>query len=83
MFAASSKSYRDLPVRVADFSPLHRNEASGALTGLTRVRRFHQDDAHIFCSPQQVQQEVLGCLAMVGFLYQRFGFNFKLRLSTR
>jgi len=83
MFAASAKSYRDLPVRVADFSPLHRNEASGALSGLTRVRRFHQDDAHIFCSAEQVQQEVLGCLAMVGFLYQRFGFNFKLRLSTR
>ena len=83
MFAASSKSYRDLPVRVADFSPLHRNEASGALSGLTRVRRFHQDDAHIFCSAEQVQQEVLGCLAMVGFLYSRFGFSFKLRLSTR
>lgn len=51
---AKTYSYRDLPIRLADFSALHRNEASGALTGLTRVRRFHQDDAHIFCMQEQV-----------------------------
>ena len=83
IFGAAARSYRDLPFRVADFSSLHRNEASGALGGLTRLRRFHQDDAHIFCTPGQVQQEVLGCLAMVGFLYAKFGLKFKLRLSTR
>ena len=54
------KSYRDLPIRMADFGVLHRNEASGALTGLTRVRRFQQDDAHIFCRLDQVEDEVEG-----------------------
>ena len=51
------KSHRELPVRLADFGALHRNEASGALTGLTRVRQFHQDDGHIFCTQQQVTEE--------------------------
>ena len=54
MFAHRSRSYRELPIRLADFGVLHRNEASGALTGLTRVRRFQQDDAHIFCRQDQV-----------------------------
>ena len=55
MFAMRSRSWRELPLRMADFGVLHRNELSGALTGLTRVRRFQQDDAHIFCTPEQVQ----------------------------
>ncbi len=55
MFKHDLKSYRDLPLRLADFGVLHRNEFSGALTGLTRVRRFQQDDAHIFCRPNQVR----------------------------
>ncbi|OQR88805.1 threonyl-tRNA synthetase [Thraustotheca clavata] len=76
-------SYRELPVRFADFSALHRNEASGALTGLTRVRRFHQDDAHIFCRPDQVQEEIQSCLAFIKHVYGVFGFDFQLRLSTR
>ncbi|KDO18649.1 threonyl-tRNA synthetase [Saprolegnia parasitica CBS 223.65] len=76
-------SYRELPVRFADFSALHRNEASGALTGLTRVRRFHQDDAHIFCRPDQVQDEIQSCLAFIKHVYGVFGFEFQLRLSTR
>ena len=54
MFASTKRSYRELPLRFADFGVLHRNEYSGALSGLTRVRRFAQDDAHIFCRPDQV-----------------------------
>lgn len=54
MFAFRDRSYKELPIRLADFGVLHRNEASGALTGLTRVRRFQQDDAHIFCREDQV-----------------------------
>ncbi|TYZ68129.1 hypothetical protein PybrP1_000929 [[Pythium] brassicae (nom. inval.)] len=80
---ARKYSYRELPVRLADFSALHRNEASGALTGLTRVRRFHQDDAHIFCTAEQVQHEIAQCLAFVQHVYGVFGFTFQLRLSTR
>ncbi|DAZ96845.1 TPA: hypothetical protein N0F65_008276 [Lagenidium giganteum] len=80
---AKKYSYRELPVRLADFSALHRNEASGALTGLTRVRRFHQDDAHIFCTADQVQQEISQCLQFIQHVYGVFGFTFQLRLSTR
>ncbi|KAF1321098.1 Threonine-trna ligase, partial [Globisporangium splendens] len=80
---ARKYSYRELPVRLADFSALHRNEASGALTGLTRVRRFHQDDAHIFCTSDQVQQEIASCLQFIQHVYGVFGFTFQLRLSTR
>ena len=58
MFKHMTVSYRDLPVRLADFGVLHRNEMSGALTGLTRVRRFQQDDGHIFCTLEQVDQEI-------------------------
>lgn len=84
LFRESKKySYRELPVRLADFSALHRNEASGALTGLTRVRRFHQDDAHIFCTSDQVQQEISSCLQFIQHVYGVFGFTFQLRLSTR
>ncbi|RLN87360.1 hypothetical protein BBJ28_00001436 [Nothophytophthora sp. Chile5] len=84
LFRESKKySYRELPVRLADFSALHRNEASGALTGLTRVRRFHQDDAHIFCTAAQVQSEISQCLEFVQHVYGVFGFTFQLRLSTR
>ena len=54
MFDVRTRSHRELPLRMADFGVLHRNEFSGALTGLTRVRRFQQDDAHIFCAPEQV-----------------------------
>lgn len=55
MFANRSRSWRELPLRYADFGVLHRNELSGALTGLTRVRRFQQDDAHIFCRPEDIK----------------------------
>lgn len=66
MFKSKARSYRELPLRYADFGVLHRNELSGALTGLTRVRRFQQDDAHIFCSVAQIREEVLARQAGVG-----------------
>jgi threonyl-tRNA synthetase len=77
------RSWRELPLRMADFGVLHRNEASGALTGLTRVRRFQQDDAHIFCAPEQIKQEMNGCLDFLRHVYGIFGFTFNLVLSTR
>jgi len=83
MFDNSLRSYRDLPIRFADFGALHRNEISGALTGLTRVRRFQQDDAHIFCRQDQIEVEVAGVLDFLKRVYGIFGFEFSLQLSTR
>lgn len=83
MFANRSRSYRELPLRLADFGVLHRNEFSGALTGLTRVRRFQQDDAHIFCRPDQVKEEIMSYLQMMSEMYEVFGLEFKMALSTR
>jgi threonyl-tRNA synthetase len=83
MFCHRDRSYRDLPIRFADFGVLHRNELSGALSGLTRVRRFQQDDAHIFCMPEQLQSEMAGCLDFLKTVYGVFGFTFHLKLSTR
>jgi threonyl-tRNA synthetase len=73
MFGHRLRSYRELPIRLADFGVLHRNEISGALTGLTRVRRFQQDDAHIFCRQDQIKSEVLGALDFMRFVYTTFG----------
>jgi threonyl-tRNA synthetase len=83
MFAHRERSYRELPLRLADFGVLHRNELSGALGGLTRVRRFQQDDAHIFCRPDQVADEIRGAIAFMEAVYGVFGFSFTLALSTR
>ncbi|KAI6783354.1 threonine--tRNA ligase-like protein [Emericellopsis cladophorae] len=85
IFASQHHSYRDLPVRYADFSPLHRNENSGSLSGLTRVRRFHQDDGHIFCRPIQVEEEIRKTLDFVKVVYTalRLGVEYRLALSTR
>jgi threonyl-tRNA synthetase len=83
MFKHRLRSYRELPLRVADFGVLHRNEVSGALTGLTRVRRFQQDDGHIFCRQDQIKAEVLGALDFMRFVYTVFGMTYKLELSTR
>lgn len=83
MFGARERSYRELPWRVADFGVLHRNEASGALSGLTRVRRFQQDDAHIFCSVSQIGQEIEGIFDFLNHVYGILGFDFKMELSTR
>ena len=68
---------------MASFGVLHRNELSGSLTGLTRVRRFQQDDAHIFCTPEQVTSEVLGALNFVKFIYGVIGLKYTMVLSTR
>ncbi|KAK2845563.1 hypothetical protein Q7C36_010417 [Tachysurus vachellii] len=83
MFDHRPRSWRELPLRMADFGVLHRNELSGALTGLTRVRRFQQDDAHIFCAMEQIESEIKGCLEFLRAVYDVFGFTFKLNLSTR
>uniref|UniRef100_A0A915JPZ2 threonine--tRNA ligase n=1 Tax=Romanomermis culicivorax TaxID=13658 RepID=A0A915JPZ2_ROMCU len=83
MFDTKRRTHKELPIRFADFGVLHRNEMSGALTGLTRVRRFQQDDAHIFCRPDQIGAEIESCLDFLRFTYDIFGFDFKLFLSTR
>jgi len=83
LFGSSRHSYRDLPVRYFEPGLLHRNEASGVLHGLLRVRHFAQDDAHIFCTEEQVQQEVRGCLEMAFDTYRLFDFDVSLELSTR
>ncbi|KAI1169498.1 threonyl-tRNA synthetase [Nemania sp. FL0916] len=84
IFADQRRSYRDLPIRYADFSSLHRNEVSGALSGLTRVRRFHQDDGHIFCRPSQIEDEVRKTLDFVNVVYSTFQLGpYRLTLSTR
>lgn len=83
MFDHRVRSYRELPLRLADFGVLHRNEFSGALTGLTRVRRFQQDDAHIFCRADQIKEEVNNALDFMQHTYGIFGFQFELDLSTR
>jgi len=85
LFASEKRSYRHLPIRYADFSALHRNEISGALSGLTRVRRFHQDDGHIFCRPSQIEAEIKKTMEFIELVYSRI-FNlgpYRLVLSTR
>jgi len=83
LFKLQQWSHRDLPVRYAEPGLLHRNELSGALHGLLRVRHFVQDDAHIFCTPEQTVDEVVGCLKMGFETYDIFGITPKLELSTR
>ncbi|HEY1451289.1 MAG TPA: threonine--tRNA ligase [Solirubrobacteraceae bacterium] len=83
LFGSKRHSYRELPVRYSEPGLLHRNEASGVLHGLLRVRHFAQDDAHIFCTEEQVQEEVRGCLEMAFATYQLFDLDVKLELSTR
>ncbi|XP_063981755.1 threonine--tRNA ligase 1, cytoplasmic isoform X1 [Diachasmimorpha longicaudata] len=83
IFDVRNRSWRELPLRMADFGVLHRNELSGALTGLTRVRRFQQDDAHIFCTTEQIKDEMLAALDFLRHVYTVFGFTFNLCLSTR
>ncbi|MCF3096720.1 threonine--tRNA ligase [Aeromonas australiensis] len=84
IFNQGLKSYRDLPLRMAEFGSCHRNEPSGSLHGLMRVRGFTQDDAHIFCTEEQVMEEVSACIRMVYDVYGTFGFeNIVVKLSTR
>ena len=84
IFGTRLRSYRDLPIRYADFGRLHRYERSGVVTGLTRVRSFCQDDGHIFCTEEQVEEEVQGVVQMIRNIYETFGFDDVLiELSTR
>ncbi|RLC17782.1 MAG: threonine--tRNA ligase, partial [Deltaproteobacteria bacterium] len=83
LYKTKAYSYRDLPLRAGEVGLVHRHELSGALSGLFRVRAFHQDDAHIFMTPDQIQDEVLGVLELSQRIYSRFGLNFHLELSTR
>lgn len=84
IFNQGLKSYRDLPLRMAEFGSCHRNEPSGSLHGLMRVRGFTQDDAHIFCTEDQVRSEVNNCIKMVYDMYSTFGFEkIEVKLSTR
>ncbi|SEA22011.1 threonine--tRNA ligase [Alkalimonas amylolytica] len=85
IFNQGLKSYRDLPYRMAEFGIVHRNEPSGALHGLMRVRSFTQDDAHVFCTEEQILDEVTSCIKMVYDVYKDFGFsdNIDIKLSTR
>lgn len=84
MFGAEKHSYRELPLRIADFGRLHRFELSGAMHGLTRVRTFCQDDAHIFCAMDQLQSEIAGFMKLLNRVYDTLGMNnYKIYLSTR
>ena len=76
-------SYRDLPIRMAEFGQVHRHEFSGALNGLLRVRTFCQDDAHIFATPEQIEDEITLALKIIDHVYKVFGFDYEIELSTR
>jgi len=83
LYASTRRSYRDLPIRYSEAGLVHRHEPSGTLHGLLRVRHVTQDDAHIFCTEEQVEDEVIGCLDFGFFFYDLFGFEPRLELSTR
>ncbi|MGE7114579.1 threonine--tRNA ligase [Lysinibacillus sp. NPDC047702] len=83
IFKNDLHSYRDLPIRMAEFGQVHRHEFSGALNGLLRVRTFCQDDAHIFVTPQQIEKEIALALKIIDEVYQVFGFQYDIELSTR
>ena len=83
LFGSQLRSYRDLPLRYAESSTLHRNEPTGTLHGLLRVRHVTQDDAHIFCTREQIEEEIFGCLDFAAFLYELFGMDARFELSTR
>src|SRR4051795_1830462 len=83
LFADKLRSYRELPLRYAEAAPLHRNEPSGSLHGLTRVRHVTQDDAHIFCTREQTEGEIFGCLDYAKFIYDLFDLESDFELSTR
>ncbi len=83
VYKSKRHSYKDLPIRAAEVGLVHRHELSGVLSGLFRVRAFHQDDAHIFMTPDQIGDEILGVLHLVERIYSTFGLGFHLELSTR
>jgi len=83
LFGSDLRSYRDLPLRYAESSTLHRDELAGTLHGLLRVRHITQDDAHIFCTRDQIEDEIFGCLDFASYLYNLFGLDARFELSTR
>ncbi len=83
MYKTKPHSYKNLPIRASEIGLVHRHELSGVLSGLFRVRAFHQDDAHIFMTPEQIQDEILGVLQLEERIYKTFGLGFNLELSTR
>ena len=83
LFGSDLRSYRDLPLRYAESSTLHRDELAGTLHGLLRVRHVTQDDAHIFCTREQIEAEIFGCLDYASYLYDLFGMEARFELSTR
>ena len=83
LFGSQLRSYRDLPLRYAESSTLHRNELAGTLHGLLRVRHVTQDDAHIFCTREQIEDEIFGCLDFASYLYDLFDMEARFELSTR
>ncbi len=82
-YGSKSHSYKELPIRAAEIGLVHRHELSGVLSGLFRVRAFHQDDAHIFMTPEQMEDEIIGVFRLVESIYSTFGLSFYLELSTR
>ncbi|WP_442604221.1 threonine--tRNA ligase [Paenibacillus sp. KN14-4R] len=83
VYKNSLHSYRELPIRISEFGQVHRHEFSGALNGMMRVRTFCQDDAHIFVRPDQIEEEIGRVIALIDQIYQVFGFEYKIELSTR
>ena len=83
VYKSKPHSYRDLPIRLGELGLVHRHELSGALHGLFRVRAFTQDDAHIFCLPSQVKDEIKSIMSLAGEIYSKFGFKYKVYISTR
>jgi threonyl-tRNA synthetase len=83
LFGSALRSYRDLPLRYAESSTLHRDELAGTLHGLLRVRHVTQDDAHIFCTPDQIEREIFACLDFASYLYDLFSMEARFELSTR
>ncbi|MBO1510084.1 threonine--tRNA ligase [Metabacillus bambusae] len=83
IFKDKLHSYRDLPIRMAEFGQVHRHEFSGALNGMLRVRTFCQDDAHIFVTPAQIEDEITSVLKLINYVYSTFGFKYEIELSTR
>jgi threonyl-tRNA synthetase len=83
VYKNSLHSYRELPIRLFEFGQVHRHEFSGALNGMMRVRTFCQDDAHLFVLPEQIEAEINGVIELIDFVYQTFGFEYRIELSTR
>jgi threonyl-tRNA synthetase len=83
IFGERLRSYRELPLRLAEAGTLHRNELAGTLHGLTRVRHVTQDDSHLFCARDQIEDEIFGCIDFTAYLYELFGLEYKFELSTR